>query len=515
MGSSDALIRLVPSPFRGCAPIHLNLRTARRRARWGPAIACALSLLGTLTALAQTGTVTLGWNRSPDSSVAGYNIYSGGASQSYTNMVSLGNVTNFTVSGLVSGSTYFFSVTAVDALGLESPFSNETTYQVPQISNPNSTNTPPGLSAVADQTIGVNSTTGPIPFWVTDLETPASSLSVAATASNPTLVPDSSLSLTNNGANWTVVITPATGQTGTAVISLTVCDTSLCTTTNFLLTVLAPPTVVLASPGAGASYLAPANLTLSANVTANGHVVSKVRFLNGSTVVGEATAAPYAISWNNVNAGTYPLAVQAVYDAGAIVASSVTSVTVSAAPGLPAPWQTSDIGAPGVTGSATISNGVFTLVGSGNISGSADNFRFLYQPLTGDGEIQAQIVSASNVGSSDLCGAMIRESLTAGSRYALMGYSPGSAMRWQRRNNTSSGTSSTKAGSAALPNAWVRIVRTGNSFCGYKSSDGAKWTLISSNSISMAPNIYIGLALASGSTTKPTSCVLSNILVVP
>ena len=73
-------------------------------------------------------------------------------------------------------------------------------------------------------------------------------------------------------------------------------------------------------------------------------------------------------------------------------------------------------------GSASVSNGIYTVNGCGNISGTADNFRFLYQSLSGDGEITAQINSVQNTGTSGRIGVMIRESLTSGSSYAFMGF---------------------------------------------------------------------------------------------
>jgi hypothetical protein len=41
-----------------------------------------------------TGSVTLAWNPSTDPLVAGYNIYYGGASGTYTNEICAGNATN-------------------------------------------------------------------------------------------------------------------------------------------------------------------------------------------------------------------------------------------------------------------------------------------------------------------------------------------------------------------------------------------------------------------------------------
>lgn len=74
--------------------------------------------------------VTLGWDPSPTPDIAGYRIYSGIRSQTYTSIISVGNVTTATVSNLVVGTTYFFAVSAYDAAGSESPLSGEISYKV-------------------------------------------------------------------------------------------------------------------------------------------------------------------------------------------------------------------------------------------------------------------------------------------------------------------------------------------------------------------------------------------------
>jgi hypothetical protein len=70
----------------------------------------------------------LNWNPSPSPAVAGYNVYYGTVSGNYTDKVVAGNVTTITVSGLTAGVTYFFVVTAYDTNGLESGFSNESSF---------------------------------------------------------------------------------------------------------------------------------------------------------------------------------------------------------------------------------------------------------------------------------------------------------------------------------------------------------------------------------------------------
>ncbi len=109
---------------------------------------------------------------------------------------------------------------------------------------------PPSISGLVATSIAANSNTGPLPFLISDVETPAASLTVAATSANPTLVPNSPANLTfgGSGGNRTLTVTPAAGQQGTANIDAVVTDGDGFTSTNsFLLTVGSPAISAIAN----------------------------------------------------------------------------------------------------------------------------------------------------------------------------------------------------------------------------------------------------------------------------
>jgi hypothetical protein len=72
--------------------------------------------------------ISMAWDASPDTTVAGYYIAYGLSSDSCTNELDAGNATSATLSGLEEGVTYYFVVIAYDGNGLESPPSNEIVY---------------------------------------------------------------------------------------------------------------------------------------------------------------------------------------------------------------------------------------------------------------------------------------------------------------------------------------------------------------------------------------------------
>src|SRR5687767_871590 len=75
--------------------------------------------------------VTFAWDPNPEPDVAGYRIYYGVTSGNYTNIVDTGNTTSATIGNLTGGTTYYFVLTAYNAVGLESPHSGEISYSVP------------------------------------------------------------------------------------------------------------------------------------------------------------------------------------------------------------------------------------------------------------------------------------------------------------------------------------------------------------------------------------------------
>ncbi|MCG5216973.1 glycoside hydrolase family 48 protein [Streptosporangium soli] len=90
-----------------------------------------------------------------------------------------------------------------------------------------------------------------------------------------------------------------------------------------------PPTAQLTAPTAGATFTAPATVAMAANATDSDGTVAKVDFLNGTTVVGTDTSAPYTYSWTGVAAGSYSVAARATDDKGATTTSAPVGITVT------------------------------------------------------------------------------------------------------------------------------------------------------------------------------------------
>jgi len=174
-------------------------------------------------------------------------------------------------------------------------------------------------------------------------------------------------------------------------------------------------------------------------------------------------------------------------------------------------WQNQDIGSVGLAGSASESNSTWTINGSGaDIWGNTDEFHYVYQPMSGNCQIIARVVSMTSTDVWAKAGVMIRETLTGGSRHAMMVVTPGSGMAFQRRTTTG-GTSDHTAGSVVTAPRWVKLVRTGDTFYGYESANGSAWTPVGSASVTMAADVYIGLAVTSHTNTLLCTAVIDSV----
>lgn len=125
-------------------------------------------------------------------------------------------------------------------------------------------NTPPVVSPIGNQFTPENTATAPIPFTVADVETPVDQLVFFAVSSSP-LVPSGAFAFAGAGSNRTVVVAPATGQFGTALVTVVAIDAGgLVGTAPFTLTVThdnVPPTLDpfpdrIVNPGTGAVVVA-------------------------------------------------------------------------------------------------------------------------------------------------------------------------------------------------------------------------------------------------------------------
>ncbi|MGC8912671.1 MAG: fibronectin type III domain-containing protein [Thermoplasmata archaeon] len=91
-----------------------------------------------LQATAGNGNVTLTWQPPASdggSTITAYKIYWGTSAGNYTNNVTVGNITSYTITNLTNGQTYYFAISGINAAG-ESAKSNEVSATPQQPNQP-------------------------------------------------------------------------------------------------------------------------------------------------------------------------------------------------------------------------------------------------------------------------------------------------------------------------------------------------------------------------------------------
>ena len=253
-------------------------------------------------------------------------------------------------------------------------------------------------------------------------------------------------------------------------------------------------------------------LQWNAHAGATGYNVKRSYVSGGpyTTIASSLVTTNYA----DVTVGTcqtYYYVVTMTVGGGESVPSPEVGVTV---PYLAAPFTSMDIGSVGFAGSASSCGGPFTILGSGNdIWNNADAFHFVYVPMSGNGTIRARVVSVQYVDTNAKGGVMIRETLTASSRHALVDVEPEAGNEFIWRSTTGGDATSSIASGLTAP-YWVQLTRTDNVFQAYMSPDGVSWTQLGYPvTINMAPTVYAGLAVCARDNVMICTSVFDNVYV--
>ena len=194
---------------------------------------------------------------------------------------------------------------------------------------------------------------------------------------------------------------------------------------------------------------------------------------------------------------------------------ATVSIGVRPAP-LPAGWAASDIGA-ARTGWSSFdgATGTWTLAASGaDIWNASDEFHFVSQSLVGDGAVIARVASMENTDPWAKAGAMFRDSTATDSPFASVCVTPSNGILFLYRTaqGATAGGSATASGTAPR---WVKVARSGNSFSGYYSSDGATWVQLgSAQTIAMSGTAHAGLALTAHNTAMLNTSTFTDVALL-
>ena len=236
----------------------------------------------------------------------------------------------------------------------------------------------------------------------------------------------------------------------------------------------------------------------------NGAVTPNGATSYGTVFWGAGDGGTNASAWANTNALPNPVA-------GAFSGDTRERVN----------WGTGitgrDIGNPGQAGSTAEAGGVLTVSGGGaDIWGTADQFHYASRPASGDFDVRCRMGDPTGGSNPYRKGVvMLRQSLTANSRHVGIGRTPAATNAGNRvflMRRTSDGGSSGSDGANGFTNAyyWLRLVRDGDNYSGYRAEDVAGapggWTQVGPDrSFSMDRDVNLGIAVTAHNNGQLTT----------
>ncbi len=259
------------------------------------------------------GQANLAWDP-PDIStdVTGYMIHYGTASGIYSQAVDVGNITSYTVSNLLDGQTYYFAVTAYNAFGYESVYSNEVSIAIApsqyllMISNPGpgqGTVSGPGISCgntclaacTAGTVVSLSAAAAPGSIfggWAgggcsgTGLCTVTMNANITITANFKTAPVSTTIPTTT-----TTSIRPTTTTTSTTTV-MTSSSTTSVSTTSIPPTTTPTTTTTVMTTSSTTSVPPTTRYTITASVTGAGGAISPV----GTSSVSSGSSLRFSIT---------------------------------------------------------------------------------------------------------------------------------------------------------------------------------------------------------------------------
>jgi PKD repeat protein len=251
---------------------------------------------------AQAGQVTLAWDASSSSGVAGYEINYGQTSGSYASRIDVGNQTSYTVTGLNDGAIYYFATKAYNSGKTTwSGFSNQVSATIPS---------PPTVPTAG---FNANPTSGTAPLTVTFTDTSIGNITTWSWnfGDGTTSTAKNAAKTYTNPGSYTVGLT-VTGPAGSNTATRTISVATVAPVANFT-----------ATPVSGTAPLA-VTFTNGSTGNVSGYAWS---FGDGSTSTAPSPAHTYT------NAGIYTVSLTATGPGGTNTKTQNGYITVSSSSG--------------------------------------------------------------------------------------------------------------------------------------------------------------------------------------
>src|SRR5262245_8291619 len=144
--------------------------------------------------------------------------------------------------------------------------------------------------------------------------------------------------------------------------------------------------------------------------------------------------APYTMSFSAQAGSSIVVWMYSPASPGYVVVDDVSMTLVPVAASTTS-WTSLDIGQIGLSGSTSYANGVWTVAGAGGAAvwGTADAFRYVFRPLSGDGQIVARVKTLDSTTPFAKAGIMLRDGAGANAAHVILNVRPTGDVEFMQR----------------------------------------------------------------------------------
>jgi lysophospholipase L1-like esterase len=300
----------------------------------------------------------------------------------------------------------------------------------------------------------------------------------------------------NAGSNFLALAGTTTTTGGYSLISRTTVNTATSTTIT---------------SGANMTYTLPAAWMMLSRVGNVLHAFVSANGLNWYEVTNPSTG----VTWTGMSSAL-DIGVFSSSGSTANARAVMNNFSISAG----SSFTDADIGNPGVAGSASVSNGVYTVTGGGSDTWlTSDQFNYYSEPVSGNEAMIVQVNSIQNTSVWAKVGLMFRNSTAAGDQFVSVYENPGNLVEMQWRDTANANAAGTSQVAISGSATWLELVKVGTSYSAYYATTSgvptaANWVLINTHASSFTnTNFLAGLAVCAHNNAVSCTTTFSNLSI--
>lgn len=170
------------------------------------------------------------------------------------------------------------------------------------------------------------------------------------------------------------------------------------------------------------------------------------------------------------------------------------------------PWTTTAVGGASGESIDNVCGGSIDISSNGYSTATSDKMMLSSQQICGDASITVRVANITNQG---YAGITMRESTAPGSKQASL--STQLANRVFREARSFTNGPAQKQQLFRPGHSWLRIVRTGNIFTFYSSSNGSQWGFVGTSTITMPNCVEVGMFTTGLTPTLVATAVFTDV----